>query len=66
MKPELKILCPDCKKPTKRQFISCGTTLVCYIPIFDEEGVNINPDKNKKIFIYKCLDCNKEYTFTLV
>ena len=51
--------CPreDCK------FITFGgrTTLVAYIPIYNKNGVNINPDRNTTSFTVDCLSCGKKW-----
>ena len=35
------------------------TTLVAYIPIYDKNGVNTNPDANTTTFKVNCLSCGK-------
>jgi hypothetical protein len=35
------------------------TTLVAYIPIYDKNGVNINPDANTTTFNVNCSSCGK-------
>jgi hypothetical protein len=42
-------------------FIQSGemTTLAAYIPTYDKNGVNINPDRNTTTFKVNCLSCGK-------
>jgi ssDNA-binding Zn-finger/Zn-ribbon topoisomerase 1 len=55
-------ICPKCKKPTKITEISAAlTTLVYYPPIYDENGININPDANKTTRNYRCLECGIDF-----
>jgi hypothetical protein len=37
-------------------------TAMYYPPIYDENGVNTNPDGNITTTYYTCLNCNKMYT----
>lgn len=57
--------CPYCKKPTKR---SGGdgwtTTCVYYPPMYDENGVNTNPDRNTSSTSYSCEECGKSYVIS--
>ena len=53
--------CPYCEKPTRRTQGISMTTGMHYPPIYDENGDNINPDRNIKTTDYVCCECNKEY-----
>ena len=53
--------CPYCKKPTKRRDLGESSTLVEFIPYYDEEGNNTNPDRNTIEKTYECCECNKIY-----
>jgi hypothetical protein len=51
---------PECPREDCRFAYGGGsTTLVTYIPIYDKNGVNINPDKNTTTFGVECLSCGK-------
>ena len=54
--------CPFCKKPTKRQEGCSVSTLVYYIPTYNEEGTDINPDRNCNTTDYHCCECNTAYS----
>jgi len=56
--------CPYCEKPTKRTGGMSSQTLAYYPPQYDENGVNINPDRNTITSTYECLECNKIYTIS--
>ena len=51
---------PDCERDDC-QFIESGgaTTLAYYIPTYDKNGVNINPDRNTTTFTTQCIVCNR-------
>ena len=51
---------PDCER-NDCQFIhgDMRTTCAAYIPIYDKNGVNINPDANTTSFKVNCLSCGK-------
>lgn len=53
--------CPYCEKPTKRTGGSGATTSVYYAPVYDENGNNINPDRNIRTSRWMCMGCNKWY-----
>ena len=57
---------PECERDDCR-FIQSGgmTTLAYYIPIYDKNGVNINPDRNTTTSMLECLTCGKEWRGTL-
>ena len=51
---------PECPREDCRFTYSGGTsTLVAYIPIYDKNGVNINPDANTTTFNVNCSSCGK-------
>ena len=54
--------CPYCKKPTERTGGGGSVTAMYFPPKYNEEGVNINPDRNTITSGYQCLKCNKSYT----
>lgn len=39
-----------------------NVTLAYYIPIYDKNGVNTNPDRNITTTKYYCINCQKQYT----
>jgi len=51
---------PECSREDCK-FITFGvrSTLVAYIPIYDKNGVNINPNRNTTSFTVDCLSCGK-------
>jgi hypothetical protein len=53
---------PDCERD-HCQFICGGgtSTLVYYIPTYDKNGVNINPDRNTTTFTVECIVCNTKW-----
>ena len=56
-------MCPYCKKPTKRSGSSYSTcTALCYPPAYDENGVNMNPDRNTTTTEYYCEECGRKYS----
>ena len=51
---------PECPREDCRILNHGGsTTLAYYPPIYDKNGVNINPDKNITTSILECLTCGK-------
>jgi len=51
---------PECPREDCQFSHSGGSsTLVAYIPIYDKNGVNINPDANTTTFKVNCLTCGK-------
>ena len=51
---------PECPREDCAFSHSGGTsTLVAYIPVYDKNGVNINPDSNTTTFKVICLSCGK-------
>lgn len=37
-------------------------TLAYYMPIYDKDGINTNPDRNTTTTEYYCINCLKQYT----
>lgn len=54
-------MCPFCAKPTKRHDNGSTKTLCYYPPMYNDKGINTNPDRNSITHYYKCLDCNKDF-----
>jgi ribosomal protein L37AE/L43A len=54
-------MCPKCNKPTYRTIGMAITTTAYYPPIYDKNGVNTNPDRNKTKTLWKCLECGNEW-----
>lgn len=54
--------CPHCKKPTTRQDLGVSSTRMYFSPIYDENGVNVNPDRNTITHAYKCNKCGQTYS----
>jgi hypothetical protein len=51
---------PECPREDCKFTSFDGTsTLVAYIPIYDKDGKNINPDANTTTFKVYCLSCGK-------
>jgi hypothetical protein len=51
---------PECPREDCQFSYSGGTTtLVAYIPIYDKNGVNTNPDRNTTTFNVNCITCGK-------
>jgi hypothetical protein len=51
------MICPECKKQQLKSTVipmGSSSTLVCYIPFYDEEGKYHNHDANKVRSSYKC------------
>lgn len=57
-------ICPKCNKPTKRVQGLSITTAAYYPPVYDENGININPDGNYTTTEFTCLECNTSYYAT--
>jgi hypothetical protein len=53
---------PECPREDCR-FTTYGgeTTCMAFIPIYDKNGVNINPDRNKTYFTVDCVSCGKKW-----
>lgn len=54
-------ICPYCKVPTQRQGGLGSITAAYYKPVYNEKGVNTNPDRNTQTSSYHCSKCNKKY-----
>lgn len=54
--------CLYCEKPTKRTQGMSMSTAMYFPPTYDENGVNINPDRNTITTEYVCQECNKGYS----
>ena len=54
---------PECPRDDCR-FIDCGgtSTLAYYAPIYDKNGVNVNPDRNITTSVLVCLTCGKRWS----
>lgn len=53
--------CPHCNKPTKRTGGMTTVTAMYFPPIYDKNGINTNPDKNRRTSFWTCQECNKDY-----
>ena len=56
-------LCPHCGESYYRENYSM-TTCVYYPPIY-KDGVNINPDRNKTTTYCTCMNCGKDFSFSV-
>ena len=56
----------DCMFTYGREFTKGGvmSTLAYYIPTYDKNGVNINPDRNTTTFIVECIICKQKWKGT--
>lgn len=56
---------PECERDDCRfrQGVSMST-LVYYVPVYDKNGVNINPDGNTTTSNLECLTCGKRWVAT--
>ena len=53
---------PECPREDCRFIDHPGTsTLAYYFPIYDKNGVNINPDMNVSTSSLECLTCGKKW-----
>jgi len=59
-------ICPNCKKPTRRQLIDSSATCAYYPPVYDEEGNNVNPDRNIITNKYQCIACGHVYDLRII
>ncbi len=55
-------LCPYCKTPTIRTGGAGSVTAAYYEPVYDENGVNTNPDRNTVSSYWHCQECEKSYS----
>lgn len=53
--------CPYCEKPTLRSEGMSTITAMYYPPVYDENGINTNPDRNITTTYWKCLECCRDY-----
>ena len=54
------LVCPYCGDDFYRYDYS-ESTMVYYPPIY-KNGINVNPDQNKKTSYYTCFNCGKRFT----
>lgn len=54
--------CPNCNVPTKRSEGMSARTCVHYVPVYDKEGNNNNPDRNVTTTGYHCFNCRVPFT----
>lgn len=52
---------PTCDKECKFKVTGSHTTLVGFIPIYDKNGVNTNPDGNVTTQYISCQTCKKNW-----
>lgn len=52
-----------CEKNCLFQFSGGSTTCAYYPPIYNKQGVNINPDANITTGKCVCITCNKEWQY---
>jgi hypothetical protein len=50
-----------CEQATYTQGPSM-TTLAYYVPVYDENGINTNPDLNTVTTTFNCTKCNAQFT----
>ena len=51
---------PECpREDCKFSILDSATTCMYFQPIYDKNGVNINPDRNTTAFKLNCLSCGK-------
>ena len=54
---------PECpREDCKFTIYDVTRTCMYFPPIYDENGVNINPDGNTTAFGISCVSCHKEWT----
>lgn len=56
--------CPHCEKPTKRTGGTTSSTCMYFPPTYDENGVNINPDRNMSTIQMYCLECTNSFSIS--
>ncbi len=54
-------ICPHCDEPTERTQGMSSTTCMYFPPRYDENGINVNPDRNITTTNWKCNKCNQDY-----
>ena len=55
-------LCPYCQIPTQRTAGASLVTLLYFAPIYNEHGVNTNPDRNTVTTSWYCDKCGCSYS----
>lgn len=51
---------PECpREDCKFSYRCVSTTLAYYLPVYDKNGVNINPDRNTTTFSVECFTCGR-------
>lgn len=55
------IQCPKCGSQARIQGIST-VTAAYYAPVYDENGINVNPDRNVTTTQWTCTKCGTNYT----
>lgn len=53
---------PNCDGECRFQSHGSTSTLVAYIPIYDKNGVNVNPDRNTTSESVTCSTCKRSWT----
>ena len=53
--------CKQCKKDCRITFGTASVTAAYYTPIYDKNGVNVNPDMNETSQIAHCNMCDKTW-----
>ncbi len=53
--------CPYCEKPTQRTEGMSMVTALYHAPVYDCNGLNINPAKNECSTEWVCLECKNNY-----
>jgi ribosomal protein L37AE/L43A len=60
---QIKVTCPFCNKPTKKEQLSLSSTLVYQPLIYDENGRLVPPENssNSSRYTWKCLECGNTF-----
>jgi hypothetical protein len=60
---QIKVTCPYCNKPTKKEQLSCTSTLVYQPLMYDENGNLIPPENssNTSRYTWRCLECGNTF-----
>ena len=60
---QIKVTCPYCNKPTKKEQLSCTSTLVYQPLMYDENGNLIPPENspNSSRYTWRCLECGNTF-----
>jgi hypothetical protein len=57
---------PGCSRDDcMRSIVKSTSTLAYYQPMYDANGNNVNPDKNKHVNDIRCLSCGKTWSETI-